>query len=368
MKSYGRQYIDEKDIESVVNTLKGEYLTTGPKVKEFEDKICKYVNARYGIAVNSATSALDIAVQSLELSEGSEIITTAFTFAATSNSILYNNCKPVFADILRDTYNIDPEDIKRKINEKSKAIICVDYAGHPCELDELKQIAKEHNLILIEDASHSLGAEYKNQKVGSIADITIFSFHPVKPITTGEGGMIVTNNEILANKMRMLRSHGIDKSPEQRDSWEYDMKMLGRNYRITDFQCALGISQLEKLDEFINQRNKLANRYYELLKNTEIKLPVVREHVKTGRHLFTILLKDEKEKEKMYKRLKEKGIGVNVHYIPIYKFTYYKKLGYNEELKNTEEIYSRILSIPLHVNLTENDIEKIVNVIKEGLE
>lgn len=367
MKSYGRQYIDEKDIKSVVETLKEDYLTTGPKVKEFEDKICKYVNARYGIAVNSATSALDIAVQSLALPEGSEIITTAFTFAATSNSILYNNCKPVFADVLRDTYTIDPEEVKKKINEKTKAIICVDYAGHPCELDELKQIAREHNLILIEDASHSLGAEYKNQKIGSIADITIFSFHPVKPITTGEGGMIVTNNEKLAEKIKMLRSHGIDKSPEQRDTWEYDMKELGRNYRITDFQCALGISQLEKLNEFINKRNELANKYTELLKNTEIEVSIVKEYVKSGRHLFTILLKDEKERKKIYDKLRERGIGVNVHYIPIYKFTYYKKLGYNEKLKNTEEIYSRILSIPLHVNLTENDIEKIVNVIKEGL-
>ena len=270
---YGLHQIDEEDIKAVTDVLKSDWITTGPKIDEFEKVVCRYVGTKYGIAVNSGTSALDIAVASFELPKGSEVITTPFTFVATSNAILYNDLMPVFADIRSDTFNIDPDEIRKKITDKTRAIIYVDYAGHPCDIDEIKEIADEYDLYLIEDACHALGAEYKGEKVGNFADITVFSFHPVKHITTGEGGMSITNNEELAEKMKLLRNHGIDKDTQSRfgkiAAYSYDMKLLGRNYRMTDFQAALGISQLQKLDEFIKKRQEIAGIYDEAFDDLE---------------------------------------------------------------------------------------------------
>lgn len=358
---YGRHYIDEKDVEEVVKVLKSDWITTGPKIEEFEEAVCKYVGARYGVAVNSGTAALDIAVASIELPSRSEIITTPFTFVATPNAIIYNNHKPVFVDIQKDTFNIDPEEIRKKITDKTRAIIYVDYAGQPCEIDEIKEIADEHNLYLIEDACHALGAEYRGKKVGSLADITVFSFHPVKHITTGEGGIAVTNNKELAEKMRMLRNHGIDLDIKSRKDYRYDMKFLGRNYRMTDFQAALGISQLKKLDYFLKIRQKIAKIYNEELEGT-IETQNVRHYVTHAWHLYTILVDD---RDYVFKKMRNAGIGVNVHYIPIYKHSYYRN-NYNfSNLKNVEIIYSRILSLPIHPLLEETQVDFIINQLKK---
>ncbi|MGE5402909.1 MAG: DegT/DnrJ/EryC1/StrS family aminotransferase, partial [Ignavibacteriales bacterium] len=291
MIPYGRQWIGQDDIEEVLEVLSSDFLTTGPKVGEFESALCKYVGCRHAVAVNSGTSALDVAVGALNIPEGAEVITTPFTFAATSNSLLYNYLKPVFADIQKDTRNIDPEDIQRKITPKTKAIVYVDYAGHPCDIKEIRKIAEEYDLYLIEDACHALGASYYGKKIGNFADITVFSFHPVKPITTGEGGAVVTNNSEIAERVRLLHSHGIDRSAIERygpdAGWAYDMRMLGRNYRMTDIQAALGISQLKKLDTFIEKRQKIAELYNELLRDCEfVEIPETKEGLKHGWHIY----------------------------------------------------------------------------------
>ncbi|MEM3364400.1 MAG: UDP-4-amino-4,6-dideoxy-N-acetyl-beta-L-altrosamine transaminase [Candidatus Micrarchaeia archaeon] len=365
MIPYGKQTIEKDDVSTVGTALTDEYLTTGPRVREFEQKICEYVNSKFCVAVNSGTSALDIAVASLGLPPGSEIITTPFTFAASANCILYNNCKPVFADINPQTYNIDPEDVRKRITSKTKAIICVDYAGQPCDLDELKEIAEKHNLYLIEDAAHSLGAEYKGKKIGGIADITAFSFHPVKIITTGEGGAVTTNDEKLYQKMKLLRNHGIDKTPSERADYRYDMKILGRNYRITDFQCALGISQIMKIDRFIERRTEIANKYTKMLDGIQgIKTPYIKKNVRHAWHLYTILVKSI-ERDRFFGEMRNRGIGVNVHYIPVYKFTYYKQVFGGIRLPNVEEISSKIISLPIYPTLKDEELEKVVGSIKE---
>jgi len=368
---YGHQSIDEEDIKAVVEVLKGDWITTGPNVEEFEKELANYVGAEHAIAVNSGTSALDIAVGCLGLGPGSEVITTPFTFVASSNCLLYNNLKPVFADIDPKTFNIDPEKIKEKITPKTKAILYVDYAGQPCRIDEIKEIAAEHDLSLIEDAAHALGAEYKGKRVGSFADVTEFSFHPVKHITTGEGGAVTTDNEELAEKMRMLRNHGMDKSVKDRfgkdAGYVYDIRMLGRNYRITDFQCALGLKQLEKIGGFLKKREAVVEAYNERLPNIEgITIPYVKEDVKHSWHLYNILLDKNLNRDKFFKLMRTKGIGVNVLYIPIHKFSLYAKLGYDGEgLQNTSDIYSRIINLPLHQELSKEDLDRICSAVEE---
>lgn len=373
MIPYGHQTIDDEDIEEVVKVLKSDWLTTGPKVSEFERAICDYIGCKYAIAVNSGTSALDIAVASLNLPKGSEVITTPFTFAATSNALLYNDLKPIFADIDRDTRNIDPEDIERKITPRTKAIIYVDYAGHPCEIEEIQDIANENNLYLIEDACHSFGASYHGQKIGNFADITVFSFHPVKPITTGEGGAVVTNNLKLAQKTRMLHSHGIDKDTISRygpnAGWAYDMKMLGRNYRMTDIQAALGISQLKKIDRFIERRNEIASYYEELLKDIDLlSLPSIKDGIIHGWHIYTVLLDETINRDNLFKYLRtEKNIGTNVHYIPVYRHTYYQEtFDFKEkDYPVTEDVFNRIITLPLYPSMEEKDVEYVTSSISD---
>ena len=370
---YGHQWIDKEDIEEVVKVLKSDWITTGPKIEDFENALCKYIGCKYAVAVNSGTSALDIAVQTLNLPRGSEIITTPFTFVATSNAVLYNNLKPVFADIEKDTRNINPKEIRKKITDKTKAIIYVDYAGHPCDIAELKEIAEAHGLYLIEDASHAIGAEYKSKKIGNFADMTVFSFHPVKHITTGEGGVVVTNNEDFYEKLKMLRNHGIDKSALDRfgpeAGWAYDLKFLGRNYRITDFQAALGISQLKKLDEFIRRRRRIVEMYNEVLEDLhEIETPVVKPYVKPAWHIYTVLLNGI-NRDEFFSKMRERNIGVNVHYIPIYRFSYYQEcFNFNpKDFSVTEEVFNKIVTLPLFPKMEEEEVISVINTVKETI-
>lgn len=374
---YGTQWIDDNDIKEVVKVLRSDWITTGPKIKEFEDALCSYIGCGHCVVVNSGTSALDIAVQALELPKGSEVITTPFTFVATSNAVIYNGLKPVFADICNDTFNIDPEDIRRKITKDTKAIIYVDYAGQPCDIKAIREIADEFDLYLIEDACHAIGAEYGGRKVGNFADLTVFSFHPVKHITTGEGGAVVTNNKNMFDKLSILRNHGIDKDVQDRfgpnASWAYDMKYLGRNYRITDFQAALGISQLKKLDKFIDERSKRAEVYNESFKNNSlITLPTTKEGVKNALHLYTILLDKKLDRDFFFNNMRNNNVGVNVHYIPIYRFTYYRNhfnINFND-FPVTENIFKRCVTLPLYPKLSSQNqdytIGKIDEFIKKG--
>jgi len=365
---YGRQWIDDEDIEEVIKILKGDWITTGPMVKKFEEALCTYIGCDYAVAVNSGTSALDIAVHSLNLPRGSEVITTPLTFVATSNSIVYNNLKPVFSDISKDTRNIDPDEIRKKITKKTKAISYVDFAGHPADIDEITEIAREYNLYLIEDACHALGAEYKGRKIGNFADVTIFSFHPVKHITTGEGGMVALHDEDLYEQLKMLRNHGIDKEAGERYGkdapYAYDVKYLGRNYRITDFQCALGLSQLKKVEKFIEKRQHLAHLYNELLKDVDfIELPVIKEYTTHVWHIYTVLLDDSINRDTFFNYMRNKNIGVNVHYIPVYKHSYYSK-NFTVDPKHypvTEEVFKRTITLPLHPQMEKEHVEYVVS-------
>ncbi|HOI12518.1 MAG TPA: UDP-4-amino-4,6-dideoxy-N-acetyl-beta-L-altrosamine transaminase [Methanoculleus sp.] len=369
---YGHQSIDDKDIQSVVEVLKSDWLTTGPTVDLFERELASYAGARHAVAVNSGTSALDIAVQALALPEGSGIITTPFTFAATSNAILYNGHVPVFADIDPTTRNIHPDEIKKRITPKTRAIIYVDYAGHPCAIDEIREIAREHDLRLIEDACHALGASYKGRKIGTFADMTVFSFHPVKPITTGEGGAVATDDPALNAQLRLLRSHGITRDVGgmfgEGASWGYDMQLLGRNYRMTDIQAALGVSQLRKIDSFIKRRNELAALYTRALSDLAwLDLPRTQEHVTHGWHLYTVLLKGI-ERNTLFSYLKERGIGANVHYIPTYKFSYYRRYypQNTNAFPSTEDVFNRILTLPLYPGMKDEDVKYVSERLHEA--
>lgn len=371
---YGKQSINEEDIQAVIDVLRSEYITTGPKIVEFEKTVADYVGAKYAVAIANGTAALHAACFAAGITKGDEVITTPITFAASSNCVLYCGAKPVFADIKKDTYNIDPDDIQRKITNRTKAIIAVHYTGQPCSMDEIYNIAKKHNLIVIEDAAHALGADYKGKKVGSISDMTTFSFHPVKHITTGEGGMITTNNENLYKRLVLFRSHGITRNKDimtaDEGAWFYQQLELGFNYRITDIQCALGISQMKRLDEFVLKRRGLVERYNEAFKhNSNIIIPKQKEDCHNSYHLYVIQIKN-KNRKIIFDKLRNAGIGVNVHYIPVYKHPYYQNNGYKDVYcKNAEEFYNREISLPLYPDLTieQQDyvIEKVIQFVNE---
>lgn len=367
---YGRQTIEDDDIQAVIDVLKSDYLTTGPSITEFENKVSDYVGAKYAVAISNGTAALHAACFAAEIGPGDEVITTPITFAASSNCVLYCGAKTVFADVKKDTYNIDPEDIERKITKKTKAIIAVHFTGQPCEMDEIHRIAKKYNLIVIEDAAHALGADYKGKKIGSISDMTTFSFHPVKHITTGEGGMIVTNDEKLYEKLVLFRSHGITRNEnimnKNEGAWYYEQLYLGYNYRITDIQCALGVSQMNKLDKFIKKRKELVNRYNDAFKDIEdIICPKQKEGCNNSYHLYVIQVPKERRRA-IFDGLRELGIGVNVHYIPVYKHPYYQENGYKDVYcKNAENIYEKFISLPLHYGLTFEEQDYVVEKVKE---
>lgn len=372
--AYGRQNIDDKDIERVVEILKGDYLTTGPTILEFEKKVSDYVGAKYSVAVSNGTAALHMACFAAGIGEGDEVLVPAITFAASSNCVLYCGGTPVFIDIDPKTYNIDIEKIEEKITSKTKAIIPVDFTGQSVDIDKILQIAKKHNLIVIEDGAHSLGSEYKGQKVGSKADMTMFSFHPVKPVTTGEGGIIATNDKDLYEKMLLFRSHGITRNDkfmeENHGPWYYEQVDLGYNYRITDMQCALGISQMDKIDAFVARRRDIVSRYNEAFKDMkEITTPFEAEFSNSGWHIYIMALNLENltvGRKEVFEALAKENIGVNVHYLPVYLHPYYKNLGYEKGLcPLAEELYNRIITIPLFPGMKEKDVNDVINAVKK---
>lgn len=369
MIPYGKQTIEQDDIQAVVDVLQSDFLTTGPKIAEFEQTVADYVGAKYAVAISNGTSALHAACFAAGIGPGDEVITTPLTFAASANCVLYCGGTPVFADVDPKTYNIDPEDIRRKITDRTKAIIAVHLAGQPCDMDAIHSIAREHGLIVIEDGAHALGSVYKGKKVGSMSDMTTFSFHPVKPITTGEGGMIVTDNEDFYKKMILFRSHGItrDDSMMTRNDgpWFYQQFDLGYNYRITDIQCALGCSQMKKLDRFLARRKEIVARYNEAFADCDnIITPYQLSDTESGWHLYIVQVKNC-DRRQVFENMREKGIGVNVHYIPVYMHPYYQEHGYeNVHCANAEEIYSHIISLPLYPGLTSEQQDYVIDTLK----
>lgn len=369
MIPYGKQTIEQDDIQAVGDVLKSDFLTTGPKIAEFEQTVADYVGAKYAVAISNGTSALHAACFAAGIGPGDEVITTPLTFAASANCVLYCGGTPVFADVDPKTYNIDPEDIRRKITDRTKAIIAVHLAGQPCDMDAIHSIAREHGLIVIEDGAHALGSVYKGKKVGSMSDMTTFSFHPVKPITTGEGGMIVTDNEDFYKKMVLFRSHGItrDDSIMTRNDgpWFYQQFDLGYNYRITDIQCALGCSQMKKLDRFLARRKEIVARYNEAFADCDnIITPYQLSDTESGWHLYMVQVKNC-DRRQVFEAMREKGIGVNVHYIPVYMHPYYQEHGYETvHCANAEEIYSHIISLPLYPGLTFEQQDYVIDALK----
>lgn len=367
---YGRQSINEDDIKAVEEVLKSDFLTTGPKIAEFERKFADYVGAKYAVAVSNGTAALHIACMAAGIGEGDEVITTPITFAASANCALYCGATPVFADIDPVTYNILPESIEACVTERTKAIIPVHYTGQACDMDAIHKIADRYNLIVIEDAAHAVGAEYKGKKIGSLSDMTEFSFHPVKHITCGEGGIVTTNREDLYEKLKLFRTHGItreEKFLHKVDGpWYYEQIDLGYNYRITDIQTALGISQLGRIDKFLEKRKKIAAKYDEAFRDFDgIEIPKQAEYSNSAYHLYVIKV-DKSIRKALFEYLRANNIGVNVHYIPVYTFPYYREHGYeNVKCENAEKLYESIISIPIYYDLSDEEQDYVIDKIKE---
>lgn len=373
--NYGRQYIDEEDIQAVVDTLRSDYLTCGPKVKELEDAICKVTGAKYCVAVSNGTAALHIAMLAAGVGPGDEVITTPITFAASANCALYCGATPVFADIDAETYNIDPDSILSHITDKTKAVVAVDFTGQAVDLDRIRKICADHNLILVEDAAHSMGTRYDGQGVGSIADMTTFSFHPVKTVTAGEGGAVTTNSKELYDKLVLFHSHGITRNQSQMvhptdDPWYNEQITLGYNYRITEFQAALLISQLKKLPLFSEKRKAIVKKYDEAFSQIP-QLQVQKEIEKsdTTRHLYICRFRSELMNcthREFFDALWAEGIHGQVHYLPVYRHSHYESLGYPAGLcPNAEKYYEESVSLPLHYNLTDADVEDVIKAVKK---
>jgi len=374
---YGRQTIDDDDIKEVVEVLNSDWLTTGPKIAEFEESLAQFVGARYAVAVSSGTAALHCAMFALEIGPGDEVIVPPMTFAATANCVVYQGGTPVFADVDPETLLIDPDQVESKITPKTKAIIGVDYAGQPCDWDALREIADRHHLALVADSCHALGAEYKGRKIGTLADLTVFSFHPVKHITTGEGGMITTNDPALAERIRRFRNHGINIDHQRRDEQGahfYEMVSLGYNYRLTDLQSALGLSQLEKLPEFVRKRQTIAGLYTQAFASVREVSPIsVRSDVSHAYHLYVIQMHLEQLKatrEQLFSALRREGILANVHYIPVHLHPYYRQqLGTAFGMcPVAEKAYERILTLPLFPAMSTGDVERVISVVKRIVE
>ncbi|WP_342434553.1 UDP-4-amino-4,6-dideoxy-N-acetyl-beta-L-altrosamine transaminase [Paenibacillus sp. FSL H7-0442] len=371
---YGQQWIDDEDIQAVVGVLRSGFITQGPAIQQFENKVAEYVGAKYAVAFTNGTAALHGACFAAGIGQGDEVITTPLTFLASSNCVLYQGGTPVFADIKMDTYNIDAERIAERITEHTRAVIAVDFTGQPAELDKISMLCRDHGLVLIEDAAHSLGADYQGSKVGSWADMTMFSFHPVKHITTGEGGIITTNSEEFYRKLLLFRSHGMTRDPQELTKndgpWYYEMQELGYNYRMTDIQAALGHSQMDRLDTFVDKRRTIARTYNEALSElTGIVLPEQLVGAHSSWHLYVIRWQPEHfkvDRKTIFEALRSENIGVNVHYIPVYLQPYYQHLGYEKGLcPNAEEYYRTTVTLPLFPKMTDQDVQDVIQAVRK---
>lgn len=372
---YGRQYIDDADIQAVTDTLRSDYLTTGPKTVQLEKRLCKLTGARYCVAVSNGTAALHIAVMAAGIGQGDEVITTPITFAASANCILYVGATPVFADIDPQTYNIDPASIRAHITEKTKAVIAVDFTGQSTQLDRIRDICREHQLTLITDAAHSIGTKYNGQPTGSIADMTTFSFHPVKTVTAGEGGAVTTNDETLYKRLVLAHTHGITRDPSQMkhptdDPWYNEQVGFGYNYRITEFQAALLMSQLDKLDLFSKRRKEIVNAYdtaFSEIPQLQIQKEIPESD--TTRHLYILRLRPELlrcSRREFFDALTAEGICPQVHYLPVYWHSYYEALGYPKGLcPNAEKYYLESMSLPLYYSMTDEDVADVIHAVKK---
>lgn len=372
---YGHQYLDEADYQAVLDVLKSDCLTCGPKIKELEEKLCALTGAKYAVAVSNGTAALHIACLAAGVGVGDEVITTPITFAASANCALYCGAKPVFADINEKTYNIDPENVRSHVTKHTRAIVAVDYTGQSAQLDELLEICAEHGIVLITDGAHSIGTKYKGRPTGSIADMTTFSFHPVKTVTGGEGGAVMTNDKALYEKLILYRAHGITRDPslmsrEPDGPWYYEQAELGYNYRMTDIQAGLLISQLGKLGMFQARRKEIVKRYDEAF--TKLAQVTVQEEIPesdTTRHLYILRIKPEKlsiDRKEFFEALGAENISCNVHYIPTYYFPYYQKLGYQKGIcPKAEKLYEEIISLPLYYGMSDQDVEDVIAAVEK---
>ncbi|MCM1111710.1 MAG: UDP-4-amino-4,6-dideoxy-N-acetyl-beta-L-altrosamine transaminase [Muribaculum sp.] len=372
---YGKQYIDQEDIDAVAETLRSPSLTGGPKIAELERELCKITGAKYAVAVSNGTAALHLAAMAAGFREGDEVIVSSITFAASANCILYVGARPVFADIRPETYNIDPDSVRKLITPRTKGVVAVDFTGQAVELDEIRSICREHGLVLIEDAAHAIGTKYKGRPVGSISDMTCFSFHPVKTVTAGEGGAVTTDDEALYRRLLRLRSHGITRSREEMvhptdAAWYNEQVELGYNYRITDIQAALLISQLAKLERFSKRRREIVEQYNAAFADVP-EIMVQREipESDTTRHLYILRLRLEKlrcDRRAFFDALCAENICPQVHYLPVYYHSWYERLGYGKGLcPNAERYYEEVMSLPLYYSLTNEDVEDVITAVKK---
>lgn len=372
---YGHQYLDEADYEAVLRVLKSDYLTCGPEIGKLEEKLCELTGAKHAVLVSNGTAALHVACIAAGIGENDEVITTPITFAASANCALYCNAVPVFADINEKTYNIDPDSVEEHITERTKAVVAVDFTGQSTEIDRLKEICQKHGLLLITDGAHSIGTKYKGQPTGSLADMTTFSFHPVKTVTGGEGGAVMTNDDALYQKLLLARAHGITRdaslmSKEPDGPWYYEQVDLGYNYRMTDIQAALINSQLDKLEKFKARRKEIVKRYDEAF--SQLPQVVVQQEIPesdTTRHLYILRINPERltiDRRQFFDALAAENVCCNVHYIPVYYFPYYQKLGYKKGLcPKAEKLYEEIISLPLYYAMTDQDVEDVIAAVKK---
>jgi len=376
---FHRPFIEKDEINAVIKTLKNGWLTMGPKTIEFEDAFKKYVGSKYSVALNSCTAALHLSLKAIDLQAGDEVIIPTMTFAATGEVVCYFDAKPVLVDVEKNTHNIDISKIKKVITSKTKAIIPVHYGGQPCDMDEIMKIAKKYNLYVVEDAAHSLPALYKGKKIGTIGDMTCFSFYATKTLTTGEGGMVTTKNGEWAEKIKILCLHGISKNAWKRyskeGSWYYEITDLGYKYNMTDIQAALGISQLKKVDRMWEMRQEVANRYNDVFKCfAEITIPFIKSDRTTAWHLYVIKLNVEAlkiDRDRFIEELGKRGISTSVHFIPLHRHPFYRKkiCGKSERFPNADWIYERIISLPIYPGMKKNEVETVIeavgNIIKK---
>ncbi len=375
---YGHQYIDEADVKAVSEVLVSDYLTCGPQISKLEEKLCKLTGAKYAVACSNGTAALHIACQAAGVTTGDEVITTPITFAASANCALYCGATPVFADINPNTYNIDPASVADHMTEKTKAVVAVDFTGQAAELNPLLQMTRKKKVVLIEDASHSIGTVYDGRKVGSIADMTTLSFHPVKTVTSGEGGAVLTNSKEYYDKLVLYRAHGITRDEKYMERepdgpWYYEQIELGMNYRLTDIQAALLSSQLDKIEKFRARRKEIVARYDKAFsKIPEITVQQEIPESDTTRHLYILRIRPERltiDRKQFFEAMNAENICCNVHYIPVYYHPYYEHLGYKKGLcPNAEKLYREMMSLPLYYALSDQDVEDVIQAVNKIVE